>query len=126
MNISTQVDREKSLRRYTLQGLFDVLELIRFVKEVHAAPDFCPSIKILVDLRDADISTVSVEAVETIIENVKNIWSDTGKNRAALVVSDTVGYGVSRMFQSMMSGATVGEVRVFKDMDEALIWIESA
>lgn len=125
MNISTQVDREKSLRRYTLQGLFDVSELIRFVKEVRAAPDFCPSIKILVDLREADISTVSVEAVETIIENVKKSWRDTGKNRAALVVSDTVGYGVSRMFQSMMSVDTVGEVRVFKDMDEALIWIES-
>lgn len=48
----------------------------------------------------------------------------SGENKAALIVSQDIDYGMSRMYQILMEDITPGEISVFKNIDEAEEWIE--
>ena len=59
------------------------------------------------------------------MEYVVKKWGTGGKSKAALVVSPDLEFGMSRMYQMMMEGATSSKVEIFKDTNEAQEWIAS-
>ena len=125
MEIITNSNKEKNLRHHSIKGLIKVPELIDYLKELQNAPEFDPGMKVLWDLRKADLSLVSTPDVSSIMESVVKQWGKTERNKAALVVSGDLDYGLSRMFQIMLEGETRSKVSVFKDMNKAEEWLET-
>ena len=125
MEISTEIIKEKNLRQHSIEGLINVPELIDYLKQLHNAPDFDSGMKVLWDLRKADLSLVSTPDVRSIMESVVKPWRKIERNKAALVVSGALDYGLSRMFQIMMGGETTSTITVFKDLGKAKEWLET-
>lgn len=124
MEIRTEIDSEKNVRAHKVQGLIDVRELKRELANIYQSPGHDPGMNSLWDLRGADFFSVTSAEVQSLIEMVKEQWGKGGTNRAALVVTKEVGYGLSRMYEIIMSGVSSSNVRVFREYDEAVKWLE--
>ena len=125
MEISTEINKEKNMRCHIVRGVVDISELTNCLKEIYNSSDLDPDMNVFWDLQKADFSCISSENVRSFMEYVVKQWGTGGKSKAALVVSDNFGYGMSRMYQMMMEGATSSEVAVFKDINKAKEWIEA-
>jgi len=83
-------------------------------------PGFEPDFDQLIDLRSATGGEVSTETLQILTSRPPAF---ARSSRRALVVRSDLGYGLSRMWEQMRSDEA-GEIRVFRDMDEAERWLD--
>jgi hypothetical protein len=110
------------------QRCIDISELTECLKEIYNSSDFDPEMNIFWDLQKADFSCISTEDVQSFMNYVSRQWGTGGKSKAALIVSSDLGYGMSRMYQSLMDGSNSNEIAILKDIkdiNEANKWIEA-
>ena len=125
MEISTEIDKEKNIRWHVVTGVIDVRELAEYLKGIYASSDSYSEMSVFWDLQAADFSSVTSEDVRSFMAYAGKIWGKGGKSKAALVVSGDLDFGMTRMYQIMMEGATSSAIEVFKDKNKAKQWIES-
>ena len=123
MEISTEINKKKNIRSHIVRGVIDISELTEYLKEIYNSSDFDPRMNVFWDLQKADFSCISSENVTSFMEYVSKQWGTEGKSKAALIVSYDLGYGMSRMYQTLMDGATSSKIAVFRDINEAKEWI---
>jgi hypothetical protein len=82
--------------------------------------EFDPAFYQLLDLSKADGSEVTADGVRALASRPPLFSSSA---RRALVVRSDLGFGMSRMFELLREGKS-GEVRVFRDIDEARAWLD--
>jgi hypothetical protein len=124
MEMRTQVDRERNIRSHTVKGLISVRELKEKLAAYYRSSEYDPEMNSLWDLRDADFSSVTPAEVQSFVEMVKVHWGKGGKSKAALIVSRDLAFGLSRMYELLMSGTTSGAIMVFKEHEKAEEWLE--
>ena len=124
MEISTEINKEKNIRYHIVSGAIDVNELIKYLKGIYDASDFNSEMSVFWNLQKADSSAVSSKDVDILSEYVGRQWGKGGKSKAALVVSNDLDYGMSRMYQIMMEGPTHSKIQVFRDINEAEEWLK--
>ena len=115
---SFSIDTDRGVVHCRAWGRFTSEELMAHYTRMRAHPEFDPGFRQLGDLRDVeefDITTATVEAAA-------ELPTFTPGTRRALVASETVQFGLARMFGSFaeLNGQ---EVRVFRDYDEAVRWL---
>jgi hypothetical protein len=125
MDISTEVSELEKTRKHVVRGSIDFDELVSFLRDVYSSKDQ-QKMHSLWDLRDADFTSVSEEGIRTLMEFVSTRWGTDGRERAAVVVSQDLGYEQSRLYQLMMDGATSSAVEVFRNINAAESWIAAA
>ena len=125
MNISTKINAEKKLRIHVVEGSININELAKFLKNLYNSDEISPSLNVFWDLRKADFSKVSSSQIRNFTEFIGKNWGIGGKNKAALIVSKDLDYGLSRMYQMLMDNVSQSKISIFKDMDEAEKWIDS-
>ncbi len=76
------------------------------------------------DLSDADFSRVSTDHVRLLADMVYQYWGRTGQSRSALVVTKNLDYGMSRMYEMLVSKSDESYVGVFRTMEDAERWVE--
>ncbi|NOQ97478.1 MAG: hypothetical protein GQ561_04865 [Calditrichae bacterium] len=123
MDISTHIDHKAGIRQHKVSGLIDIEKLKIFLKGLYTTPDLEPNMDVVWDLGEADFSAVSSSDVRAVKELVVKYWGVGGKSKAALVVSRELDFGLTRMYESLMSGATTSKVMVFKNLKEAYEWL---
>jgi hypothetical protein len=124
MEISTQIDKERNLRSHKVKGLISVPEMKEVLTGLYRSPEYDPAMNSVWDLRDADFSSVTSAEVRSLVEMIRGHWGTGEKSRAALVVAKELGYGLSRMYEILMTGRTSGTIMVFRDYNEAEKWLE--
>ncbi len=125
MNISTKINANKNLRIHSVEGNIDTDELTKFLKNLYNSDEINPAMNVFWDLRKANFSKVSSSQVRNFTEFVGKNWGVGGENKAALIVSKDLDYGLSRMYQMLMDNTSQSKISIFKDMDEAEKWIDS-
>ena len=125
MEISTEINKEKNMRCHIVRGVVDISELTNCLKEIYNSSDLDPDMNVFWDLQKADLSRISTEEVSAFMKYVSSQWGAGGTSKAALVVSRDLEYGMSRMYEMMMGGATSSKIAVFRDIDKAKEWIEA-
>jgi hypothetical protein len=123
MEISIYIDPKAGIRENKVKGQIDIEKLIEFLKELYEKPEFDTNMNVIWDLGEADFSAVASSDVRTVMELVGKKWGVEGKSKAALVVSKEVDFGLTRMYEILMSGATSSKVMVFKNMEKAREWL---
>lgn len=97
-------------------GVVTLEDAVQHNDGLRSDPDFSPSMRQLSDARGVE-SRVSGEGVRGLARRS----AFGAESRRAIVVSDDTIFGVSRMYEAQ--AATAGEVRIFRDIDEALAWL---
>lgn len=123
MEITTEIDRETQLRTHRVRGVITKEELIGTLKRIYEMTDYSSSMNVIWDVRESDMSFFQTTDVHVIRDFVSRHWGGNEGSRAALVVSREADYWLSRLYAILSEGSVKGEVRVFRDMEEAMQWV---
>ena len=123
MPMTTRFDLEAGVRYHTVTGELTIELIQAQLAETYAHPDFRTDQHSVWDIREAEIA-VSPEEVHSLAVAVSEAFPGSEQVKAALVVSQDLHYGMSRMYQQVLEGESPHSVGVFREMDEALIWLE--
>ena len=124
MPMTTRFDLGAGVRYHTVTGELTV-ELIKAqLAETYAHPDFRTDQHAVWDIREAEIS-VTPEEVYGLAVAVSEAFHGSQEVKVALVVSQDLHYGMSRMYQQILNGESPHSVGVFRDMDDALAWLST-
>jgi hypothetical protein len=127
MDFLVHIDKKRNIRSLKVSGLLNITELVNKLGDFYKSSEYDPYMNALWDLRTADFSKVTTDAVHSFVDIVKKYWGQEGKNKkAALVVSSDFDYGIARMYEIPLSLGTSGDIMVFKDYDEAEKWLGEA
>ncbi len=117
-------DRGANLRIQTVRGVFSGGALVEALRETFSRPGCDPGMNSLWDLREADLTRLTPAEIEDACAAVRALWAENRiTGRVAVLASQQVGYGIARMYQSMMDVLVPGRIGVFLDRDEALRWL---
>ena len=123
MPIDVCIDTGRNLITRTGRDLVTVDECIQSLEEVLTHPDYQPGMKSLSDMRDVSHQLTAGD-VRRIAQVVASNHEEPVNARAAIVVSKTAAYGLSRMLQIHLEGEGLPmAVSVFYDVDEARQWL---
>ena len=123
MKILTEINTKINLRTHIIKGAIDIVKITGYLKELYSSSDFNSEMNVIWDLREADFSSISSKEVKSLMEYVGKRWGKSGNNKAALIVSQDLDYGMSRMYQILMEGVTPSQISIFKDINEAKEWM---
>jgi hypothetical protein len=80
----------------------------------------------LIDFRALAEIEVTTEGLEGVAHVAAGMDAEIGQSRFAIVVSDSLSFGLSRMYEALreVSGKSSRKVMIFQRMEEALAWLD--
>jgi len=122
MGIDLRIDSDAGILYTTLRGAVTVNEIVDAFNRLFKSPDFRPGLSGLADTRESQFSSSQSDVrrlADLMIENRDRI----GPSRTAIVVDSDIDYGMARMYE-VFAEQSMTETRVFKDIDQAMIWLK--
>jgi hypothetical protein len=120
MQVEHHVDRDRRIIFLTLSGELNDQRLPELFDLIARDPDTAPDFSLLVDVRGADAFAVSPRGVRAVAARQLAL---SPQSRRAVVVPNAFTYGMARMYEILRGRR--GGMRVFRDYDAALRWIET-
>ncbi|MDH5483674.1 MAG: hypothetical protein OEY43_00435 [Gammaproteobacteria bacterium] len=125
MPIHTHINSELHCVERIVEGEFNFNKFFSSFHEIDTVPGFVKGMDALWDLRQADLSQMSVDTVDKISHYIANNTDKRGVDyRIALVVSTDLAYGLARMFRTMSDQIPVN-INIFRSMDDACDWLKA-
>lgn len=98
-------------------------DLVTAYQELYENERWKPGFNEIVDLRRADMEGVTGEGLRRLSAMVDHYVHGRSEGfKTAIVASDDLPYGLARMYDAISTDSPEN-VRVFKELDEALDWI---
>jgi hypothetical protein len=119
MPIFFKIYKKRGLVLSSVSGVVTIADAIAHRENLRKHPDFDPSFSQLVDLSNVTNIEFSREDVERFAQDT--IFS-LNSRRAALATGDHA-YGLARMFEMLRECKGEEELRVFRNLEEALDWV---
>jgi hypothetical protein len=113
------IDTERKIVFVVIDGDLDDETLISLDDEFRSNPEIKGTYDQVLDLRKARGPAVSSEAVRELARR-EPFFDPTA--RRAVVVETALGFGLARLYQGAREDRA-GDIRVFRDMDEATRWL---
>jgi hypothetical protein len=121
MPITFRIDNESGIVYTTVEGRVGIDEIIEKLKDFMNRPEFRPGLNGIADMRNSDLETHSID-VQRIARLMIDFRDKIGPSKTAVVVSQKVTFGMTRMFQVFAEQSSI-DTAIFQDMDEALQWL---
>lgn len=123
MTIGIDTRPEHNLAVITHIGRVEDEEFLAFYRSFFGGGDFDPSMKLMVDLREADSAPRSSEVLNRIAEFVQTTRLDiTAQTKVAVVAPRDLSFGLARMYDAF-SMLVPWDFVVFRAMEAALAWL---
>jgi hypothetical protein len=106
------------------EGIVDYAGILRAVREAVANPGFNGFIGIIWDFRNASLSDMTLQAMQTVWREQSDLPLNAG-TRIAVVFSQPINAPLLRLWQSAASATTMMERRHFSDMEAARRWVDT-
>jgi len=123
MNIKIKIDKANQIRISTITGIFTLKDILKKLKEIYSDPELVNLPNSLWDIREADLSSFTAEQIQTLSEFVAGTWGKDNNKKTAIAAGQDFIYGMSRMYAQTLEFKTSNTTMVFKEYDEALIWL---
>jgi hypothetical protein len=123
MPIDLHYNKNKDILYGKMLGHVTVEEVEEILKKILQSDEFSPDTGTLWDLREQDFTKIDTDFEMRLI-NIRKKHSKRGNARLAFVVSDDLGFGMSRMYQNL-SEKLPQHIMVFRDYSEAEEWLLS-
>ena len=116
-----KIDKERRLVMTTASGVTTMDDALALQKRLLRDPDFAPNFSQLLDFTHVMRLDLSTENVRELAQT--NVFSPDS-HRAFIVSSDAV-YGFARAFENLRERMGEHGIRVFRDLEDALLWVFS-
>ena len=121
MPIDLHYDREKNILYVTIGEQITQEEFSKAIEKITHSDEFPPDVPTLWDLRTGDFTTAD-SSLTTLFIEIRKKHPERGKAKIALIVSDDLAFGMSRMYE-LKAFDLPQEMRVFRDYAEGEQWI---
>ena len=123
MPLRVQVDRDREIIFVDGQGVVTDDDLLSYVAE-YLGGDGLQGFDELFDLSGADLVDLTYAGLASVAKAAAATDPDAEPTRIAILVSETLGLGLSRMYQSLReSKGGRRSTRVFQDRSECHEWL---
>lgn len=115
-------DREADVTVFQIKGELSGEDLLALTEQFYAEQ---PTTLLLLDVRLASVSRVTVEDC---LDNIKLALSHRPQRlhgKTAVLVGDTMQYGMARMYEMLSASRDQIEIAVFNSLVDACIWLSS-
>jgi hypothetical protein len=119
MAISYEIDKRKRTVLCTASEICTLQDALSLHERIQSDSDFDPSFSQLLDFTPAVQTDITAGEVRMLADS----GPFSSASRRALVTNSLLGFAFSRMFE-MLSSSKGNRVRVFRDREEALAWLE--
>ena len=124
MEIRLKIDKSLNIRVHTVDGVLTKENLFTYLGRLYSSADFDPSMNLLWDLRNADLSSFSLPEVVTVRDFVEKGLSTPKALKAALVVASHIDFTLSTMYETLLKGSAIS-TKVFFNIADAEKWVGS-
>jgi hypothetical protein len=115
------IDQARGIRFTTLTGVVSPHEILDAYSRVAGDPALSNVTRSLVDVREGSVAALTSKDVRAYAQ--LPALPRQSEMRLAIVATDSAAYGVSRMYSMLRESTHAGETRVFRDYDEAVVWL---
>lgn len=123
MSIERHIDPDSGRITLTASGPTRFEDLKVALKGVTEAPDFRPGADIIWDFRNVESEALTADQLREMVAFVAGIADVRGINyKVAIVVERNVDFGLARMYE-VFADELPCELRVFRDLEEAVDWM---
>ena len=106
-------------------GVLTPDELDSALRNAYGRSDYRPEANSLCDLREAHVEAFAGAEIRRIVDTVLKHRGAPPGARTAIVVGRDLSYGLARMFEQQLEAKSPSDVTVFREMDEAMVWLRS-
>jgi hypothetical protein len=106
-------------------GTASAKDYAALLRALTSSPEFGPDVKVLMDFRALDVSSVTAADMEKIAILRARFASEVNFRSAMVVGPGGLKYGLGRMFQSYATAQMELEVSVFHTFDEGMAWLQA-
>jgi hypothetical protein len=114
-----KIDKERKLVMSTAAGVLTLSDGLAHQEKLLKDPDFSPNFSQLLDFTHATKIDLTAEDVRRLAQ--RTIFSPD--SRRSILVRSELGFGLARMFLIFREIQGEKGVRIFHDLDEALLWV---
>jgi hypothetical protein len=107
-------------------GVAEVKGYEEFLQTLASSQEYGPEVKVLMDITALDVSSLTAADLEE-LASLRVRFSSERKARAAMVVGhgSPLRFGLGRMFEGFLASQAEFEVKVFEDLDQAMVWLQT-
>jgi hypothetical protein len=116
-----KIDKERRLVMTTAWGVATMSEALAHQQRLMNDPDFAPCFSELSDFTHVTTLELSVENVQRLAQI--NVFSPD--SRRAFLVSSDAAHVFAKMFENVREKMGEHGIRVFRELDDALLWVLS-
>ena len=121
MLITSTADTKGNLTTYTCTGKITASEIKEAVRSFY---ENSPSLNVIWDLTDADVSHLTANEVQALAIGVKRLAHSREGGKTAIVSPSEVSYGIVRMYQIFAEiFVHISQIEAFRSKLEAERWI---
>jgi hypothetical protein len=121
MPLTYTVDSEADLVRLTGSGTVTDQDVVSCISALRDDPELRPGMDALSDMREIEVAFTS-QGIVAIKELLDRAGPEVRVRRIATVTDSLVAYGMGRVTEALLDETTL-KYRVFREMDEALVWL---
>ena len=122
MPIQFQIDRDRDLTTFTLQGQVTLSEMLEAMNSYGKSGVTLNELYDVRKLAGERISTGDIEAVANYFQKYGGARPENSKT--AVLIAEALDYGLSRMIQSLTEGNVPFLINVFETFEDAIAWLE--
>ena len=120
LGFSFKINKEQRLVNVSFWGMLDKATILAFRRTLQGDPEFNPEFNELLEFQADTKLAVSQED----LQELKSGDSFSPASTRAVVAHSDVMFGYSRMYAIMLESLGQSKIRIFRNMDEAVMWIE--
>jgi len=93
-------------------------------KSFYASGEWIPGTNELVDLSEADLSSLTSKEIDALADNMNIFYIENNVTsvKVAIYAPETLKYGLSRMYEAFSYGSPE-EIKIFKNRQKAIQWL---
>ena len=108
---------------YRVQGRIAAADI---EKTIVAFYDKVPTLNVVWDFSEADLSKVTIGEIEQLAKTVNAVAHSRTTGKSAIISPHDISFGLSRVYQAFAdAGEAKSITKVFRDEQEALDWLKS-
>jgi len=123
MPIRYEIDESRRLVLVTGTGIVTHGDVLAHLTELNEDGRYQAPMKKLVDYRDVSDIQISTDASVVIATTKKKLSDRFAGEKCAFVASTDAVFGTARVHEARVDGAGIS-TSVFRDLDEAMAWLE--
>ena len=121
MPIKYRIDKGNRIIFAEVEGDFTLEDIIKTINSVVSDRDFRSGFNVLSDHRKIG-EPATTQQMQGMAAHLESLSYAYGGTKWAMLVSKEASYGMMRMLSALVENVPI-ELRVFRDMEEALTWL---